>query len=92
MPIPDHIDIFHLCNEALPTKKSALEYVVEAAKAELKRLEDLEELLMSTYGPECELLEELYERIDSMDVSTFEVRAGHLLDGLGELLAVNPYV
>ena len=58
------MDIYHLSAEALPTEKSALQYVVEAAKNELKRLEAVEEQLLSTYGPECELLEELYERID----------------------------
>ena len=52
VPIPDHIDIWFLENEAPPTEKSALEYVVESAKSEMKRLEDLEEKLMTEIGPE----------------------------------------
>ncbi len=83
VPIPEHMDIFHLAHEAKPTEKSALEYVVEAAKNEIKRLEELEEKLLAEFGPECELLEQLYDRIDSLDAATFEVRAGKLLEGLG---------
>ena len=83
VPIPDHIDIWFLDNEAPPTEKSAIVYVIEAAKNELKRLEDLEEHLMGEFGPECELLEAIYDKMDEMDPSSFESRAGTLLHGLG---------
>jgi ATP-binding cassette subfamily F protein 2 len=83
VPIPDHIDIWFLENEAPPTKKSAIDYVVESAKNELIRLENLEEHLIAEIGPECELLDAIYEKMDTMDPKSFESRAGTLLHGLG---------
>ena len=82
-PIPEHIDIYLLDEPAAPTELSALEYVVREAQNELKRLEDLVENIIVEEGPESELLDPLYERIDSMDPDTFENRAAVILVGLG---------
>ncbi|KAK7203596.1 ATP-binding cassette protein [Myxozyma melibiosi] len=82
-PIPEQIDIYLLNEPAAATEFSALEYVVREAEAELKRLEDMAEELLDRDGPESQVLEELYERIESMDPSTFEVRASLILRGLG---------
>ncbi|KAK5781336.1 ATP-binding cassette family ATPase ARB1 PWA37_004772 [Arxiozyma heterogenica] len=82
-PIPENIDIYLLDEPAAPTEYSALEYVVREAQAELKRLEDLVEKIIVEDGPESELLEPLYERIDSLDPDTFESRAAVILIGLG---------
>lgn len=82
-PVPDEIDIYLLNEPAEPSDFSALEYVVREAEAELKRLEDQVEDIIVRDGPENPALEGLYERIDSMDPSTFESRAAVILTGLG---------
>ncbi|KAL3231424.1 ABC transporter ATP-binding protein ARB1 [Nakaseomyces bracarensis] len=82
-PIPEHIDVYLLDEPAAPTEYSALDYVVREAQHELKRLEDLVEKIIVEDGPESELLEPIYEKMDSMDPSTFESRAAVILIGLG---------
>lgn len=82
-PIPEAIDIYLLDEPAEPSEFSALEYVVREAEHELKRLEDLVEKIIIEEGPESELLEPLYEKMDSMDPDTFESRAAVILIGLG---------
>jgi len=82
-PIPENIDIYLLDEPAAATEFSALEYVVREAQAELQRMEDLVENIIIEDGPESELLEPLYERMDSLDPDTFESRAAVILIGLG---------
>ena len=74
-PIPEHIDVYLLDEPAEPSEFSALEYVVNEAQNELKRLEDLVEKTILEDGPESDVLEGIYERMDSLDPSTFESRA-----------------
>ncbi|KAJ3127797.1 hypothetical protein HK098_005796 [Nowakowskiella sp. JEL0407] len=82
VPIPNHIDIYLLREEYKPTELSALDAVIEDAQRELKRLEQQMEEIMSE-DPESPVLEDLYERIDALDASSFEARAGEILYGLG---------
>lgn len=82
-PIPESIDIYLLNEPAEPSERSALEWVVHEAENELKRLETLVEEIIEKEGPESPVLDDLYERIDSMDPSTFESRAATILNGLG---------
>ncbi|CCH46823.1 ABC transporter ATP-binding protein ARB1 [Wickerhamomyces ciferrii] len=82
-PIPEAIDVYLLNEPAEPSEFSALEYVVREAEHELKRLEDMVEEIIVKDGPESPVLEGIYERIDSMDPSTFESRAAVILIGLG---------
>ncbi|KAK9469150.1 P-loop containing nucleoside triphosphate hydrolase protein [Lipomyces arxii] len=82
-PIPEQIDIYLLNEPAEATEFSALEYVVREAEHELKRLEQMAEDILEADGPESQILEELYERIESMDPTTFEARASLILRGLG---------
>ncbi|KAI4834534.1 hypothetical protein E4T44_08739, partial [Aureobasidium sp. EXF-8845] len=82
-PFPDHIDIY-LLNEGAPlTDLGALEWVVKQAETELARLEKLVETILEEHGPEDARLEEIYERMDGMDPSTFQTRASLILTGLG---------
>ncbi|KAI4750898.1 hypothetical protein E4T51_15827, partial [Aureobasidium sp. EXF-12344] len=82
-PFPDHIDIY-LLNEGAPlTELGALEWVVRQAETELARLEKLVETILEEHGPEDARLEEIYERMDGMDPSTFQTRASLILTGLG---------
>lgn len=82
-PVPEQIDVYLLNEPAEPSEFSALEYVVREAEAALKKLEDQVEDIIVKDGPEHPSLEGLYERIDSMDPSTFESRAAVILTGLG---------
>ena len=83
LPIPEHFDIFLLSQEAPPTELTAMEYVIEKAKADVKRLEDMADEMLEKHGPDAPGLQDVYERIDEMDPNTFELRAGKLLRGLG---------
>jgi ATP-binding cassette subfamily F protein 2 len=83
VPIPEHMDMYHLREEAKPSDRTALESVVDHIRLEIKRLEELEEQIMTENGPDDERLEGIYERLDSLDPATFESRAAELLHGLG---------
>lgn len=60
-----------------------LEAVIDLAAKELARLEHQAEVLMETEGPDCPLIDDIYERIDQLDPATFESRASSILHGLG---------
>ncbi|RKP28199.1 P-loop containing nucleoside triphosphate hydrolase protein [Syncephalis pseudoplumigaleata] len=84
VPIPEHIDVYLLREEAPPTNMTPLRYVVKSAEDEVARLEQqIEQLLGEDDGADNPLLDDLYERIESMDAATFESRAATLLHGLG---------
>jgi len=83
VPIPQHMDLYHLHDEVAPSEMTALDSVVDYIREELKRLEALEEQIMTESGPEDERLQSIYERFEELDPSTFEVRAAELLHGLG---------
>jgi ATP-binding cassette subfamily F protein 2 len=81
-PIPEHIDIYLLNSEHPPTEMSALQAVIDDAEKEVKRLEKLmEDILVE--DPDSPLMDDLYDRIESLDPSTFESRAASILHGLG---------
>ncbi|OCK78840.1 hypothetical protein K432DRAFT_331310 [Lepidopterella palustris CBS 459.81] len=82
-PFPEHVDIYLLNEGAPPSELGALEWVVKEAENELARLEKLAEDILERDGPDSPLLEELYERMESMDPSTFHTRASLILTGLG---------
>jgi ATP-binding cassette subfamily F protein 2 len=82
-PFPEHIDIYLLDKGAPATELGALEWVVKEAENELARLEKLAEDILERDGPESPLLDEIYERQEGMDPSTFHTRASLILTGLG---------
>ncbi|KAG9247625.1 P-loop containing nucleoside triphosphate hydrolase protein [Calycina marina] len=82
-PIPDHIDIYLLNEGAPPSELGALEWVVKEAENEMERLDKEAERILEDDGPESPLLMDLYERMETMDPSTFSTRASLILTGLG---------
>ncbi|KMU79246.1 ATP-binding cassette sub-family F member 3 [Coccidioides immitis RMSCC 3703] len=82
-PIPEHIDIYLLNEGAPPSELGALEWVVKEAENEMERLDKLAEEILEKDGPESPILEDLYERMETMDPSTFHTRASLILTGLG---------
>jgi len=84
LPIPDHIDIWHVHEEAQPSEVTALQAVVDTAQKEVERLESLITKLSEedTEG-NMEIIEALGEKLDQFDTSSFLPNAGVLLHGLG---------
>ncbi|GIZ47443.1 hypothetical protein CKM354_001053400 [Cercospora kikuchii] len=82
-PIPEHVDIYLLNEGAEPSDTGALQWVVNAAEQEMARLEKLSETILEEEGPDSPKLEDIYDKIDGMDPSTFHTRAGQILTGLG---------
>jgi len=83
IPIPDHMDMYHLHEEAAPSDRTALQAVVDHVVAEIAKLEARAEQIMEDFGPEDERLAMIYERLDELDPTTFEANASELLWGLG---------
>ncbi|KAI9475694.1 MAG: P-loop containing nucleoside triphosphate hydrolase protein [Benjaminiella poitrasii] len=82
--IPDHIDIYLLNQEAEPSEMNAVDAVIDSAQREVARLEkQVEDILGEEDGGDNPLLDDIYERIESLDPATFETRACTLLAGLG---------
>lgn len=83
LELPPHIDRYLLNSECDPTDETALTTVVEWGKAEVDRLNKLEETIMEAEGAESDKLQDIYEKLELLDEATFEVRASELLWGLG---------
>lgn len=83
MPIPEHIDIFHLTREMPASDKTALHCVMEVDEERI-RLEKLAEELVACEDDEAqEQLMDIYERLDDISADTAEARAANILNGLG---------
>jgi ATP-binding cassette subfamily F protein 2 len=82
-PIPEHVDIYLLNEGAPPSDLGALDWVVKEAENEMERLEKLSEDILEREGPESPILDDIYERMENMEPSTFQARASLILTGLG---------
>ncbi|MCL4128825.1 UNVERIFIED_CONTAM: hypothetical protein GTU68_017517 [Idotea baltica] len=83
VPIPDHIDIFHLSREMPASDKTALQCVKEVDQ-ERVMLEKLAEELASSGEEEAQdQLMDIYERLDDLGADTAEAKAANILHGLG---------
>lgn len=85
IPIPEHLDIYHLSREIPATEKTALEAVVECDE-EIARLEEESERLALCDPDDVdsqERLQEIYESLDDLNADTAEARAAGILYGLG---------
>eukprot|EP00461_Guttulinopsis_vulgaris_P001669 UN01669 len=83
LPIPDHVDIFLLENEAPPSDKTAIEWISSEVRAEIERLEKQAEYLMETFGPDSQQLQQVYDDVAKLEELNPEVHAAVLLHGLG---------
>ncbi|THU44319.1 hypothetical protein C4D60_Mb02t06170 [Musa balbisiana] len=82
LPIPEHMDIYHLTREIEASDMSALEAVINCDEERL-RLEKEAEILAAEDGGGGEALDRIYERLEAIDASTAEKRAAEILYGLG---------
>eukprot|EP00932_Pfiesteria_piscicida_P010266 SRR837773.21165.p2 GENE.SRR837773.21165~~SRR837773.21165.p2 ORF type:complete len:592 (+),score=339.68 SRR837773.21165:156-1778(+) len=84
LPIPDHIDIWHVHREADPSDDTALQSVIDVAAKEYARVEELIQKLCEEDPEEnAEIMEALGDKLDKMSPELFEAEAGSLLHGLG---------
>ncbi|PKA59202.1 ABC transporter F family member 1 [Apostasia shenzhenica] len=82
LPIPEHMDIYHLTREIEASDMSSLEAVINCDEERL-RLEEEAERLTSEDDGGGETLDRIYERLEAIDASTAEKRAAEILYGLG---------
>ncbi|GJM95699.1 hypothetical protein PR202_ga12475 [Eleusine coracana subsp. coracana] len=82
LPIPEHMDIYHLSHEIEASDMSALQAVVSCDEERVK-LEKEAEILSTQDDGGGEALDRIYERLDAMDAATAEKRAAEILFGLG---------
>jgi len=83
IPIPEHLDIYHLQEEAEPSEQTALQAVIAHVERETARLQALEESIMMECGPDDPRLPAIYDKLEELDPKGYEARAGELLHGLG---------
>ncbi|KAK2117824.1 ATP-binding cassette sub- F member 2 [Saguinus oedipus] len=86
VPIPEHIDIYHLTREMPPGDKTPLQCVMEV-NTEWTMLERQAECLAHD-DVKYEKLMELYECLEELDADKAEMRAMRILHGLGFTLAM----
>jgi ATP-binding cassette subfamily F protein 2 len=81
--IPEHIDIYLVSGEALPSDINAVDFIVASAKEKVALLEKrIEELSMAEELDEA-ALDAASDELEEMDPATFESKAGSILHGLG---------
>jgi ATP-binding cassette subfamily F protein 2 len=90
LPVPPHIDIFHLHEESPADEQTGVEAVIGHVVAEGERLEAMSQQILEEEGPEDERLDMIFRRIDELDVTGAEPRARHILFGLGFLDSMIP--
>ncbi|KAF8076986.1 P-loop containing nucleoside triphosphate hydrolase protein [Lyophyllum atratum] len=81
--IPGHVDIYLVSGEAEPSEVNAVDFIVASAKAKVAKLEAYIEELSIADEVDDLALEAAYEELEELDPSTFEVKAGSILHGLG---------
>ncbi|KAL9244337.1 hypothetical protein vseg_018124 [Gypsophila vaccaria] len=82
LPIPEHMDIYHLTREIEASDMSALDAVISCDEEKVK-LEQEAEALAALDDGGGDRLDRIYERLDALDASTAEKRAAEILNGLG---------
>ncbi|KAE8646890.1 ABC transporter F family member 1 [Cucumis sativus] len=82
LPIPEHMDIYHLSREIEASDMSSLEAVISCDEERLKLEQEAESLAAQDDGG-GEQLDRIYERLEALDAATAEKRAAEILYGLG---------
>lgn len=85
VPIPNHIDIFHLSREIPASDKTALECVKEVDQERIMLETLAEELAGAEENVEeaQDQLMDIYDRLDELGADTAEAKAANILHGLG---------
>lgn len=84
LPIPDHIDIYHLSRECPASDQTALEEVMNVDEERVRLEAESEALAIQDSTPEIEQrLQDVIDRLELIDSGATEARAGTILHGLG---------
>lgn len=83
VPIPEHVDIYHLRREMPPSDKTALEAVFEVDQERVRLEKEAEILAVKEDHESHERLLDIYEHLDEMDADKAEMKASFILHGLG---------
>jgi ATP-binding cassette subfamily F protein 2 len=83
LDIPPHINICIIRGEAEPSDLNAVDFIVASGEAKVARLEAYIEELSVADDVDASALDLAYKELEEMDPSTFEAKAGSILDGLG---------
>jgi ATP-binding cassette subfamily F protein 2 len=83
IPIPEHIDIFHLSREIPASTKTALEAVLEVDQEIIKLEHEAERLAEYDDIESQDRLNDIYERLDELNSDMRETKAARILHGLG---------
>lgn len=83
VPIPDHVDIYHLRREMPPSDKTALQAVFEVDQERVRLEKEAELLAVKDDHESHERLLDIYEHLDEMDADKAEMKASFILHGLG---------
>ena len=83
VPLPEHVDVYHLSEEAPPSDLTGVEAVIAHVTEETQKLEALQQDIIETSGPEDERLDAIAERLGELDPTGAEPRARAILSGLG---------
>jgi hypothetical protein len=70
VPLPDHVDVYSLSGEVEAGDRTALQAILDEVDSKVNTLEALSEHLLDEDGPESEVLQEVYARLDELDVQT----------------------
>jgi ATP-binding cassette subfamily F protein 2 len=62
---------------------TALQVILADARKKVADMEAEAERLTEEEGPDSDVVQDIYSRLEDLDEKTFEVRAGTLLHGLG---------
>uniref|UniRef100_A0A8C4WUQ5 ATP-binding cassette sub-family F member 2 n=1 Tax=Eptatretus burgeri TaxID=7764 RepID=A0A8C4WUQ5_EPTBU len=81
LPIPPHMDIYHLTREMPPSDKTPLQCVMDVDHERIMLEKEAERL--AAEDSECQKLLEIYERLEELDAQKAEARASRILNGLG---------
>ena len=83
LAIPAHIDIYHLVKEVDPSDSTPMQ-IVSSCDEERDRLQaEADRMIDEGDGIDDGRLDDLYERLELLDVDKVEARAGKILTGLG---------
>lgn len=82
VPLPGHVDVFHLHEEAPPTEMTAVEAVIAHLREQAEILEELSAKILEE-DPSDERLDIIAARLEELDPDGSEPRARKILAGLG---------
>eukprot|EP00656_Telonema_subtile_P045677 TRINITY_DN51941_c0_g1_i1.p1 TRINITY_DN51941_c0_g1~~TRINITY_DN51941_c0_g1_i1.p1 ORF type:complete len:628 (+),score=184.31 TRINITY_DN51941_c0_g1_i1:56-1939(+) len=83
IPLPNHVSVFHLHEEAPPTEMTGVEAVIAHIVEEAAALEAMSEAIIEESGPDDERLDLIYQRLEELDPTGTEPIARKILSGLG---------